>query len=43
VFEDAALLERVRAVAPVMLQSHAEMAAQHIERWMGGKVDFLKA
>jgi ATP-dependent DNA helicase RecG len=41
--EDAALLEKVRAVAPVMLREHAVMAEQHIERWMGGKVDFLKA
>ncbi len=41
--EDAALLEKVRAVAPLMLQDHAELAALHIERWMGGKVDFLKA
>jgi ATP-dependent DNA helicase RecG len=41
--EDAALLERVRGVAPVMLQEHADLAALHIERWMGGKVDFLKA
>ncbi len=41
--EDAALLERVRAVAPLMLSEHAELAALHIERWMGGKVDFLKA
>jgi ATP-dependent DNA helicase RecG len=41
--EDAALLERIRTVAPEMLRDHDEMAAQHIERWMGGKVDFLKA
>ena len=41
--EDAVLLERVRAVAPSMLQDHVELAALHIERWMGGKVDFLKA
>ncbi len=41
--QDAALLERVRAVAPEMLLHHAALAAQHIERWMGGKVDFLKA
>jgi ATP-dependent DNA helicase RecG len=41
--EDAALLERVRAVAPLMLKEHADLAALHIERWMGGKVDFLKA
>ena len=41
--QDAALLARIRAVAPQMLRDHAEMAARHIERWMGGKVDFLKA
>jgi ATP-dependent DNA helicase RecG len=41
--EDAALLERVRAVAPQMLREYAELSQQHIERWMGGKVDFLKA
>jgi ATP-dependent DNA helicase RecG len=41
--EDAALLEKIRAVAPEMLRDHAEMAERHIERWMGGKVDFLKA
>ena len=41
--EDAALLERIRAVAPLMLKEHADLAALHIERWMGGKVDFLKA
>jgi ATP-dependent DNA helicase RecG len=41
--EDAALLERIRAVAPEMLRDHAALSQQHIERWMGGKVDFLKA
>ncbi|MFM7330119.1 MAG: ATP-dependent DNA helicase RecG [Brachymonas sp.] len=41
--QDAALLERVRAVAPEMLREHADLAALHVERWMGGKVDFLKA
>jgi ATP-dependent DNA helicase RecG len=41
--EDAALLERVRAVAPQMLEEYGDLAALHIERWMGGKVDFLKA
>ncbi len=40
---DAALLERIRAIAPKMLRDHADLSAQHIERWMGGKVDFLKA
>jgi ATP-dependent DNA helicase RecG len=41
--EDAALLERIRSIAPEMLREHAELSQQHIERWMGGKVDFLKA
>ncbi len=41
--EDAALLERIRAIAPEMLRDHAALSQQHIERWMGGKVDFLKA
>jgi ATP-dependent DNA helicase RecG len=41
--EDAELLERARNAAPVMLRDHADLAALHIERWMGGKVDFLKA
>ncbi len=41
--EDAALLERVRAAAPLMLREHADLAALHIERWMGARVDFLKA
>ena len=41
--EDAALLERIRIIAPEMLRDHAALAQQHIERWMGGKVDFLKA
>ncbi len=41
--EDAALLERIRAIAPEVLREHAALSQQHIERWMGGKVDFLKA
>ena len=41
--EDAALLERIRSIAPEMLRDHAALSQQHIERWMGGKVDFLKA
>jgi ATP-dependent DNA helicase RecG len=41
--EDAALLEKIRAVAPVMLRDYSSLAEQHIERWMGGKVDYLKA
>jgi hypothetical protein len=26
-----------------MLDEHPEQAARHVERWLGGKSDFLKA
>ena len=41
--EDVALLEWARSLAPVMLDQYPEMAQRHIERWLGGKSDFLKA
>jgi ATP-dependent DNA helicase RecG len=41
--EDAALLEKIRSLAPAMLRDHPAMARQHIERWLGGRADFLKA
>jgi ATP-dependent DNA helicase RecG len=40
---DAPLLERIRPIAAQMLRDHPQLAQDHIERWMGGKVDFLKA
>ncbi len=40
---DAALLEWARALAPPMLDRHPELARRHIERWLGGKSDYLKA
>jgi ATP-dependent DNA helicase RecG len=40
---DTALLEWARAVAPLMLQRHAELAARHVARWLGGKSEYLKA
>ncbi|WP_041676593.1 ATP-dependent DNA helicase RecG [Ramlibacter tataouinensis] len=40
---DAALLERVRELAPVMLDRHAELARKHVARWLGGRQDYLKA
>jgi ATP-dependent DNA helicase RecG len=40
---DRALLEAVRAAAPAMLNRHPQLAARHIERWLGGKSEFLKA
>ncbi|MDB5733049.1 MAG: ATP-dependent helicase RecG, partial [Variovorax sp.] len=40
---DAALLEWARGLAPVMLDRHPELAARHVERWLGGKSEYLKA
>jgi ATP-dependent DNA helicase RecG len=43
VVEDAALLDWARRLAPVMLDQHAALAEQHVQRWLGGKAEFLKA
>lgn len=40
---DTHLLDWARATAPKMLEQHPELAAQHLERWLGGKSDYLKA
>ncbi len=40
---DAELLEWARHAAPLMLDRYPEKARQHIERWLGGKSEFLKA
>jgi ATP-dependent DNA helicase RecG len=40
---DVELLEWARALAPRMLDEHPALAATHVERWLGGKSDFLKA
>ena len=40
---DAELLAWARALAPVMLDQHAELAERHVLRWMGGKGEYLKA
>lgn len=40
---DEELLEWARQYAPEMLKKDPALAALHIERWMGGKTDFLKA
>ncbi|WP_313311498.1 ATP-dependent DNA helicase RecG [Pulveribacter sp.] len=40
---DTGLLDWAREAAPAMLEHHPELAAQHMERWLGGKSDFLKA
>ncbi|MBI5279861.1 MAG: ATP-dependent DNA helicase RecG [Burkholderiales bacterium] len=40
---DAHLLEWARRLAPVMLDRHPALAAQHTGRWLGGKSQYLKA
>ena len=40
---DADWLAWARALAPQILDGHSELAHRHIERWLGGKAEFLKA
>ncbi len=40
---DAQLLDTARQLAPLMLDQHKEQAEKHIARWLGGRVDYLKA
>ena len=40
---DAALLEWARALAPLLLDRHPELARKHVSRWLGGKSEYLKA
>ncbi|MGA0611368.1 ATP-dependent DNA helicase RecG [Caldimonas sp. KR1-144] len=41
--EDNALLMQARRVAPALLAQHPAAARAHIERWLGGKQEYLKA
>ena len=41
--EDAPLLKEARALAPRLLDEHPEAARRQVERWLGGKAEFLKA
>jgi ATP-dependent DNA helicase RecG len=41
--EDAPLLKAARAAAPRLLDAHADAARRHVDRWLGGKAEFLKA
>ena len=43
VVADAGLLAWARELAPLMLDQHPTLAAQHVLRWLGGKAEFLKA
>jgi ATP-dependent DNA helicase RecG len=40
---DADLLAWAQATAPRLLDDYPQMAQAHLERWLGGKSDFLKA
>jgi len=40
---DSALLEWARLLAPLLLDQHPAQASQHIARWLGGKLEYLKA
>jgi ATP-dependent DNA helicase RecG len=37
------LLQWAQQLAPLMLDQHPDLAQRHIQRWLGGKSDFLKA
>jgi len=41
--KDADLVESARAVAEALLTQHPESAERHLERWLGGRADFLRA
>jgi ATP-dependent DNA helicase RecG len=40
--KDLDLLEAARKVAPQLLRDHAGSAKRHLERWLGGRQEFLK-
>ena len=41
--EDAALLAQARRLAPTLLREHPQAAAAHVQRWLGGRADYLRA
>ncbi|MCC6812545.1 MAG: hypothetical protein IT498_00725, partial [Rubrivivax sp.] len=41
--EDAPLLAWARRAAPRLLDHWPERAARHVDRWLGGRMDYLKA
>ena len=40
---DGAWLAWGRTLAPKLLDAHPELAEQHMQRWLGGRAEFLKA
>jgi len=41
--EDAEMVEAARAAAEALLQEQPDAAARHVERWLGGREELLKA
>ncbi|TAM35493.1 MAG: ATP-dependent DNA helicase RecG [Burkholderiaceae bacterium] len=41
--QDADLLDWARELAPRMLDQYPDLAQKHVQRWLGGKSDYLKA
>ncbi|WP_091818129.1 ATP-dependent DNA helicase RecG [Brachymonas denitrificans] len=41
--QDALLLDWARHWAPQMLRQHPRLAERHLQRWLGGRAEFLKA
>ena len=41
--EDVDLLESARVIAEMLLAERKESAERHLERWLGGRADFLRA
>ncbi|MCM2252207.1 MAG: ATP-dependent DNA helicase RecG [Ramlibacter sp.] len=40
---DAGLLDWARALSPLMLDRHPQLARRHVARWLGGRQDYLRA
>jgi ATP-dependent DNA helicase RecG len=40
---DTELLDQARELAPLMLDQYPELAQKHLQRWLGGKSEYLKA
>jgi ATP-dependent DNA helicase RecG len=41
--DDAPLLSRAREVAPGLLARHPAAAQAHVQRWLGGRIEWMKA
>ena len=40
---DVQALQWARALAPLMLERHPQLAHRHVQRWLGGRSEFVKA